>query len=278
MDDIGRVTPVGLQPKPMTESTSSAFSIEFLSRIEEVGLNASAPPQQRFIDGWLVRFCPGKAKRARCVNAIAAGRAQLAEKLALCQQVYDAVDLPMLVRITPFSEPRTLSGQLDHLGFRRMDDTRVMVCTEPGKHAAPRLLQDMSSHSVGHEAFAQTVGALRGSSIAQRRTHAQRLANSPVPFFATVLKRDGEIVACGQHAIEGELVGLYDIFTAPAARGQGIAGMLCHLLIADAMSRGAKTAYLQVEGDNVPARAAYQRLGFVDGYGYHYRTMDPGAS
>lgn len=171
-----------------------------------------------------------------------------------------------------------LGAKLEQLGLRRIDDTRVMVSTELGRHATRPLPADMSSANVGLEVFAQTVGALRGSSIAQRQAHAQRLTNSPVPFFATVLKRDGEIVACGQYAIEGALVGLYDIFTAPAARGQGIAGLLCRHLLADALSRGAMAAYLQVESDNVPARALYRRLGFSDGYGYHYRTTDPSAS
>lgn len=40
--------------------------------------------------------------------------------------------------------------------------------------------------------FAHTVGGLRGSSKAQCLAHAQRLANSPVPIFAIVLKGDGE--------------------------------------------------------------------------------------
>ena len=46
---------------------SPRFPAALLSRIEDAGLNASAPPQQRWIDGWLVRYCPGKAKRARCI-------------------------------------------------------------------------------------------------------------------------------------------------------------------------------------------------------------------
>ena len=45
-----------------------------LSRVEDAGINASAPPQQRWVDGWLLRFSPGKAKRARCVQAVADGR------------------------------------------------------------------------------------------------------------------------------------------------------------------------------------------------------------
>ena len=56
------------------------FSLAELARIEDAGLNASAPAQQRLLDGWLLRFSPGKAKRARCINALSAGRLPLAEK------------------------------------------------------------------------------------------------------------------------------------------------------------------------------------------------------
>jgi N-acetylglutamate synthase len=39
---------------------------------------------------------------------------------------------------------------------------------------------------------------------------------------------------------------------------------------------GATTAYLQVEATNLPAQRIYRRLGFVDGYNYHYREMPAG--
>jgi predicted GNAT family acetyltransferase len=31
---------------------------------------------------------------------------------------------------------------------------------------------------------------------------------------------------------------------------------------------------LQVDAENAPARAVYHRLGFADGYAYHYRTRE----
>jgi len=253
-----------------------AFDPLLLSRIEDAGLNASAPPQQRLIDGWLVRFSPGKAKRARCVNAVASGRLAIRHKLALCEQVFAEARLPMIVRITPFSEPRELDTTLDAMGMRSFDDTRVMVRADLAPHEQPPALADgLSVQWIGHEAFAQTVGALRGSPLAQRQAHGQRLANAPVPFSAYVLKRDADIVACGQVAREADLVGIYDVFTAPAVRGQGFATLLCEHLLAHSTLNGAKHAYLQVEGDNHPARAVYHRLGFRDAYSYHYRTLDP---
>ena len=254
-----------------------AFPATLLSRIEDAGLNASAPPQQRWLDGWLVRFSPGKAKRARCINAVADGRTPIHDRLAACEQVFDAAGLPLIVRITPFSLPAGLDAALAEHGLRRFDDTRVMAASL-ADIAPPPLPEGTRCQAVGLEAFARRVGEFRGSPLAQRQAHAERLLNSPVPFHAFELTHDGECVACGQIAIENDLVGLYDVFTAAHARGRGFAGRLCRQLLAEGRSRGARHAYLQVESDNHPARAVYARLGFVDAYAYHYRTRDPDAA
>ena len=262
----------------MAEGLNPAFDATLLSRIEDAGLNASAPPQQRWVDGWLVRFSPGKAKRARCVNAVASGRLPVAERLAACAQVFDEAQLPLIVRVTPFTQPAGLDALLAQQGLRRFDDTRVMVLADLTPAAGAPSPRDTAIHSIGLDAFAQRVGNFRGSALAQRQAHAVRLSNSPVPFSAFEMRADGEPVACGQFAIEGDLVGLYDVFTTEAARGRGFAAALCRHLLAQAAARGARHAYLQVESDNHAARAVYHRLGFADGYAYHYRTRDPSAA
>ena len=249
-----------------------------LSRVEDAGINASAPPQQRWVDGWLLRFSPGKAKRARCIQAVADGRLPLAERLALCAAVLAEAGLPMVVRITPFSRPEGLDTALAELGYHLLDDTLVMVATQWPTQAEP-LPADCQLERVGHAAFAEAVGSLRGSPAGQRAAQAERLAASPVPYQAWVLRRAGDarVLACGQTATEGDLVGLYDVFTHPAVRGQGLASRLCVALLKHARAAGARVAYLQVDAGNAPARAIYRRLGFVDAYRYHYRTPDPDA-
>ena len=251
---------------------SPAFDETLLSRIEDAGLNASAPPQQRWLDGWLVRFSPGKAKRARCVNAVAAGRLPVDRKLALCAPIYEQAGLPLYVRLTPFSVPRDLDARLAELGMQQQDDTRVMVRTsiKPFPEPAPVALR---LERLPHRAFAETVGRFRGSSLAEREAHAQRLAESPVPFSAfALIDPDGKAAACGQMALEGEIAGLYDVFTEAPRRGRGLATHLCSRLLQEARTLGAKTAYLQVEASNAAARRVYRQLGFEDAYAYHYRT------
>lgn len=262
------------------DGLNPAFDPALLSRIEDAGLNASAPPQQIWLDGWLVRFSPGKAKRARCVNAVAVGRLAVDARLHACEALFAEAGLPMIVRITPFTLPQELDGLLDSQGLYRFDDTRVLALADLSAAVANNatLPPGTEVHATGLEAFAQRVGNLRGSPLSQRQAHGQRLQNSPVPFHAFEMLVDSELVACGQFAIEGALVGLYDVFTAPNARGRGYAGALCRHLLKQAHTRGAKHAYLQVDGDNHAARAVYQRLGFTEAYAYHYRTRDPSAA
>lgn len=263
------LNPAGLSP---------GIDPELLARIEDAGLNASAPPQQRWLDGWLLRFSPGKAKRARCINAVATGRRPLQWKLARCAELFDAAGLPLIVRITPFTLPGQLDSHLAAHDLFRFDDTRVMVLTALDSLEEPKGEAHFEVREIGVEPFAQLVGAMRGSPLAEQEAHAQRLANAPVPFAAFELCENGEVLACGQFALEGDLVGLYDIFTAPQARGRGLARRLCQHLLVTARRRGASIAYLQVDPKNVIARSVYSRLGFADGYSYHYRTPDPSAA
>jgi len=244
-----------------------------LSRIEDAGLNASAPPQQRWLDGWIVRTSPGKARRARCINAVAAGRLGLDRKLELAAAVFREAGLPMVMRMTRFTLPTDLDAQVAARGWDEVDDTRVMVRCDLGGAAPPALPAGMQWVRLGAAPFAQAVGALRGSPPAQIEAHAERLALCPVPYqgYAICRQDDQAVLACGQFAREAELVGLYDVFTRGSERGQRLAGVLCERLLSLAALEGAKVAYLQTEAANHPARQVYRRMGFADAYSYRYR-------
>ena len=258
--------------------TPPGLPAELLSRVEDAGLNSSAPPQQRWLDGWRVRFSPGKAQRARCINAVAAGRLPLDDKLAACAALYQQAGLPMLFRLTPFSQPPELDQQLDERGFQRIEDTRVMVCPALTVAADDALPAGLQAEAVDSEAYAHIIGEHRGTDAAGQQAHAERLRHSPVPYRALVLRSDGgPVVAGGQVALEDDLAGLYDVFTAPAWRNRGLSRWLCAQLLAQAAGEGARTGYLQVDAANAPAQAVYRRLGFVEAYGYHYRRAPPPA-
>lgn len=250
-----------------------------LIRIEEAGINASTPREQLWVDGWLVRFSPGKAKRARCVQAVAPGRLGLEARIARCLEIYERTGLRAYFRITPFSQPPDLDMRLAEFGMERIDDTRVMVGPMPPAAASGAVAAslDLRWQPAGPAVFAEWVGAQRGSAPTERSAHARRLRDAPVPHHAVLaVDASGTPVAGGQVAIESDRAGLYDIFTVEAARGRGVAHALCHHLLDLAIREGARTAYLQVDAGNNAARRVYRRLGFVDAYAYHYRS--PSAS
>lgn len=259
------------------------LSPALVAQVEAAGLRASQPPEQLELDGWLLRRLPGKAKRARCVNALAQGERSLDDKLAACERLYREAGLPLYVRITPYSAPSGLDEALAARGWQVHDATRVMVhpalAQLPNFDAPPGVRDEPA----GAQAYAAAVGALRGSTAGEISAHAQRLLTSPVPYQGRVWRdatglgttSPATVLACAQVAREGELAGLYDVYTAPGARRRGLATALCAHVLRLAQHAGARIGYLQVDAGNAPALKVYRRLGFVEAYGYHYR-LHPG--
>jgi len=121
------------------------------------------------------------------------------------------------------------------------------------------------------EAFVDAVDKLRQSTPQQRDAHRERLVNSPLIKRYAVVRAGDRVVCTAQVAVDGALVGVFDVITATDARGNGYATLACDSLLSWAWQHGASSAYLQVTADNAPAIAAYRKFGFATAYTYHYR-------
>jgi ribosomal protein S18 acetylase RimI-like enzyme len=249
----------------MTASTPDALPL----RAELAGLDASAPPQQANVDGWLIRLSPGKAKRSRCINALQQGSLPLDDLLARCQASFDAAGLPLCVRVTPWSQPADLDALLAAKGWGSFDAADVLVLAQIKPEPAPVALTALDAAG-----YAALVGELRGSTPTAIAAHAERIANAPVRYQGFALHDgSGQLLACGQMVVDGDIVGLYDIASAVPRQGHG--ERLCRALLSLAHSQGARQAYLQVGSDNDVAQRLYFRLGFSFAYRYHYRSPLP---
>jgi ribosomal protein S18 acetylase RimI-like enzyme len=235
-------------------------------RIEELGLNSSAPPAQLLYDGWLLRLSPGKAKRARSVNAVYPSSMSLERKIDHCERLYEAADLPMLFRITPFSHPAGLDATLEERGYARLENTAV----ELAPLEAPPEPGGAREMEIG--AWIDAVGDLRGSPSQHRETHLARLERMPLAKRAVALEDEGRIVATGLTIVEDGVAGLFDIVTHAEARRRGHARRVVATLLALGHAMGARHAYLQVESGNTPARLLYKQFGFAERYCYWYRV------
>ncbi len=236
-------------------------------RLEELGLNSSAPPGQLVYDGWLLRLHHGKAKRARSVNAVYPSQRDLATKIAYCERLYRAAGLPALFRITPFSEPASLDAALERRGYGRFETTAVEAAPIERTH-----LDGAGAQPMELGAWVEAVGAMRGSPLEHRTAHRARLGGMPLDVRCVGIERNGAVVATGLTIVEDDCAGLFDIITDEAARREGYARSVVASLLRTAWDLGARHAYLQVKEDNVPARRLYRQFGFEERYTYWYRA------
>lgn len=235
-------------------------------RLEELGLNSSAPPGQLLYDGWLLRLLRGKAKRARSVNAVYPSTTPLDEKIAYCERLYHAAALPALFRITPFSQPETLDRELESRGYERFETTAV--------EAAPidrGRLEEADAQPMELSSWVEAVGQLRQSPISHRSAHLARLEGMPLAMRAVAIRSQGRVLATGLTIIEDDCAGLFDIITGTDVQRQGHAKSVVSSLLRMAWELGARHAYLQVKEDNSAARSLYRQFGFDERYVYWYR-------
>jgi ribosomal protein S18 acetylase RimI-like enzyme len=99
----------------------------------------------------------------------------------------------------------------------------------------------------------------------------------PPSVAAAELRIEGDLAtasvgdrATGVVAVDGDWAGFRSIAVDPGHRRQGLGLAVMVALVEWSAERGATTAYLQVLGDNAPALALYDRLGFVEHHRYRY--------
>ncbi len=241
-------------------------------RLEELALNASGAFQSLVYDGWLLGYRPGPTKRLRCVNPFYPSSLPVVEKVAYCASFYRGVALPPLFRLLPFSQPPELDRHLEAAGWVRFEPTLVMHADlAPGAvPGAPAERAEIVRVAQWVEATATLLDRADGDQSAA----LERARTYPLPHVGAVIRRDGDVVACGLAKFESDAAGLFAVVTAEPARGQGLGRAIVHALLTEARRHGARRAYLQVTAANAPALALYRRFGFVAAYDYWYRGLD----
>jgi ribosomal protein S18 acetylase RimI-like enzyme len=241
-------------------------------RIEERALNASGAFQSLMYDGWLLGYRPGPTKRLRCVNPFYPSALPLEKKVAYCISFYAAAQLPAIFRLLPFSEPSTLDGWLERNGWAGFERTLVLRCSLVDVAEPPRTNECVTI--VDPPAWEPLAAELLDIAPDALPRFIERAASYPLPHAGAVIRRDGEVVACGLLKLEDDHAGLFALKTAPAWRGRGLGSAVVAALLDEARRRGAATAYLQVTADNGPALTLYRRFGFTTAYEYWYRARE----
>jgi ribosomal protein S18 acetylase RimI-like enzyme len=97
------------------------------------------------------------------------------------------------------------------------------------------------------------------------------LTGGPSVWFATVPGAQGAPpAAIGRCVVDGRWAGFAAVEVDPAQRRRGLALAVMAALARQALDEGASAGWLQVETDNVAARALYAGLGFRAHHAYHH--------
>ena len=99
------------------------------------------------------------------------------------------------------------------------------------------------------------------------------LMSAPAQGFASIRAGGGrDVLAIGRLSVGAGWAGITAVEVDPARRRAGLGTALTRRVCAEAARRGARRVFLQVETDNEPARALYERCGFGYSHQYHYRV------
>jgi N-acetylglutamate synthase len=185
-------------------------------------------------------------------------------------------ELPAMIAV-PFPARRpdesALDGTLADAGWTLRPGAATVMTAIPGdvvsRAGAPPAVVDIDA--VPDEAWLARYH-YRGQALPP--VALQLLTSAPWQAFGSV-RYDGQTIAIGRVAVSGDWAGLTAIEVDPAYRRKGLGVAVTAALASAATAHGARHLYLQVEDDNVAARVLYQRIGFTDHHGYHYR-MTPG--
>jgi ribosomal protein S18 acetylase RimI-like enzyme len=238
--------------------------------VEELTLNAWPSLRTVLDDGWLLRFADGYTRRANSVNPLYRSREPAGPKIARCEGAYARRGLDTVFKLTGATEPAELDGLLAERGYRQEAESIVQIA-DLGRSPQERdgsvvvaevlpegWLEELCRCSGGSGRHLGTMRALLGSI-------------EPAVGFAT-MRAEGEVVAVAMGVAERGYVGLFDVATAPAARGRGFGRRVVGEVLHWGRERGAERAHLAVQADNVAALRLYAGLGFREAYRYWYRV------
>lgn len=215
--------------------------------------------------GWHLRWAEGYTKRANSANAGPQAQALGEADIDSVAGFYQARQLPAIFRLTSATSPAGVDALLGRLGYQHRDASLVLHGALDSASAAGPQLYDARHWLQGFQQIAGQLGP-------DQQRHLQLIDAIAAPCAFALDLHDGEPVCCGLAVQVGDQLGLFDVATAPAYRGQGRAARLCRQLLAWGRQRGAQRAFLQVLASNQPAIRLYEGLGLRPAYHYWYRV------
>ncbi|WP_457461186.1 GNAT family N-acetyltransferase [Streptomyces sp. TE5632] len=252
-------------PSAPARRRGPAASYEELAR---VAARAWRPVESERLGEWELRAAAGFTRRANSVLPLGDPGMPLDEALTAVCRWYADRGLPAYLQTATGAAgaQEQLCAELERRGWVREVTAELWI----GGLAPIADLTDPSEGSgvvLSREADEAWLTRYRRRGVSE--VALEVLNGGPSVWFATV-PGDPAPAAIGRCVVDGRWAGFAAVEVDPARRRRGLATAVMAALARRALEEGASAAWLQVEDDNVEARALYDRMGFATHHTYHH--------
>lgn len=254
-------------------------------KIEQSSLQTWPALQSKQVNGWNLRLSDGYSKRSNSVSPLdyVETAMTLGEQIAYCEAEYHQAQLPVVFKMTSFTQPSTLDTILNTRSYQIQDETSVqlkslaMIDEEVERYKASKgeSLSELtfSIQEQWSQEWIRQASALGEWSDQVGQSIAKLMNVNTLPKAYITVYQAEQPVACAIGIVDSEYMGIYDVITGTAYRRQGLARAMLYHLMQWAKEQGATYAYLHVGEHNEVAIGLYRKLGFEEIYRYWYRVL-----
>jgi GNAT superfamily N-acetyltransferase len=265
----GRMIAAARPRRPNGSRARRAFD-RMTGRFDRLVAEAWPAPHIERLAGWRLRYAGGVTKRANSVLPLG-DPGDLPAAIDGAERFYAARDLPAVFSIGDGACPG-LDDVLAARGYEVADPTLVMTADLSRPSVRVDANDDVASSfsDLPSKSWMDLWWSVDGR-YADGRDAARRILTGVPASYVQCAD-----LAVGRGVAQGEWYGIYCMAVAPHGRRRGLGRAVLRTLLEDGRRQGARRAYLVVIERNAPARALYEREGFLAAGRYHYRVRAPG--
>nr|WP_117196114.1 GNAT family N-acetyltransferase [Rhizobium terrae] len=253
----------------MVQALSSGNDLPLVRRLEAVGFRAWPAASVVYDGSWQVRLTGGHpSKRLNCIVPLdPSDHRDMGMRIDKARKRFDDYGRRLVIRETPLA-PAALIEHLDQTGWWPFETVDVLT-VDLTELELPDTLDYLPSHDIGR--FADASLAIDGEDPALKPALAEILSSiRPTSGFFIKESPQAGPVATALCVQDNDLAGIMSFAVAERLRRTGIGTEILTAALRWARISGARSAWLQVVSDNVPALGLYRRFGFRKAYEYRY--------
>ena len=254
-------------------ASSASSGPEMVRGLQERAARALPAERIEHIGGWWLRYAPSSSWWAGTVLPHAdAGPGELVRRVVDAEKFYARHAVTARFQISPQVCPGRLGTLLAERGYRRESPMSLQVAsTASVLGQAPTSSLRVEVNDLPTDAWFEVWHAVHGHG-GDTRSEWEMLDRVDRPCAYARAMSGGDVVAVGRAVADTGWAGVFGMATLSGARGRGAARNVLAALADWAGGNAAGRMYLQVERDNTPALRLYERTGFSEVCGYHYRA------